>query len=417
MTLITAFLRAPLVVAALALSPVSATAASTGDAPAPAAEAAGTPIMTGARIVGDAKRTRFIADLDQTVAMTVFTLADPYRIIVDLPDVAFRFGEDAGKGRGLISAFRYGLISAGKSRIVIDLTEPVKIDKSFVLDSVDAEPARVVIDVVPTSRTAFLATARAFRETKDMAANERHQRELRPSVAPSNRLKVVLDPGHGGIDTGAKGDGGALEKDVTLAFAKVLGEKLKATGLYDVIFTRDDDTFVSLGGRVALARAQNADLLISMHANSFFGDSVRGAIIYTISDKASDKMAEQLAAKENEVDVLAGVDIGEDDSDDVKDILVDLTRRETRNFGVVLAQNLIKEMKSSTKMFKVPHQTAGFKVLEAPDVPSAMIELGYLSNKSDEKLMQSDEWRQKTADSVVRAVAAYFRTKVARSGE
>jgi N-acetylmuramoyl-L-alanine amidase len=293
----------------------------------------------------------------------------------------------------------------------------VKIDKSFVLDSVDAEPARVVIDVVPTSRTAFLATARAFRETKDMAANERHQRELRPSVAPSNRLKVVLDPGHGGIDTGAKGDGGALEKDVTLAFAKVLGEKLKATGLYDVIFTRDDDTFVSLGGRVALARAQNADLLISMHANSFFGDSVRGAIIYTISDKASDKMAEQLAAKENEVDVLAGVDIGEDDSDDVKDILVDLTRRETRNFGVVLAQNLIKEMKSSTKMFKVPHQTAGFKVLEAPDVPSAMIELGYLSNKSDEKLMQSDEWRQKTADSVVRAVAAYFRTKVARSGE
>jgi N-acetylmuramoyl-L-alanine amidase len=376
--------------------------------------------VSAARVVGDNERTRFVADVDHTVPITVFTLADPYRVIIDLPEVHFTLGQGVGKGgRGLITAFRYGLISPGKSRIVIDTTGPVKVDKSFMLDAVEGEPARLVVDVVPTTRSAFLSASQDYRAKEDIAVSEAHQRALVPpaSATSSSKLKIVLDPGHGGIDAGTSGPGGTLEKTVTLAFAKVVGKKLQETGLYDVFYTREDDSFVSLGGRVAFARGRNADLFISIHANSFLGSKVSGAIVYTISDKASDKMAEVLAANENQADVLAGVDIADDDSDDVKDILVDLTRRETRDFGVVFARNLVKELKGSTKMFKIPHQTASFKVLEAPDVPSALIELGYLSNKGDEELMKSDDWREKTGDSVVRAVASYFKTKLAARAE
>jgi N-acetylmuramoyl-L-alanine amidase len=374
--------------------------------------------MTDARVVGDGKRTRFIGDLSRAVDMQVFPLADPYRIIIDLRETHFAVPAGAGEaGRGLISAFRYGLISPGRSRIVIDLTEPVDVDKSFVLDAAGAEPARLVVDLVPTTREAFLEKARAFRQSRIAEAGEQSQRVLTdPAASDSGRLKVVLDPGHGGIDAGTSA-GGIQEKDVTLGFAKVLGAKLEETGRYDVSYTRTDDSFISLGGRVAFARQKSADLFVSIHANSFFGGKVSGATVYTISDKASDRMAEEVAKSENQADVLAGVDIGEADSDEVKDILIDLTRRETRNFGVVFAQNLVKELKSSTRMFKIPHQTASFKVLEAPDVPSALLELGYLSNAGDAKLMTSDAWRQTTADSVLRAIDSFFKVKLAQNGK
>ena len=376
------------------------------------------PVVLDARVVGDGKRARFVADLDAAVAVTVFTLANPYRIIVDMPEVRFALPAATGTGgRGLVSAFRYGLISPGKSRIVLDLTAPVKIDKSFVIPPADGQPARLVIDVVPTSRKEFLAAVERYRESQSVAAGEKQERGLAPPVDKTdNKRTIVLDPGHGGIDSGAHGATGTLEKDVTLAFGKVLGDKLAATGLYTVLFTRTDDSFVSLGDRVALARTHNADLFVSIHANSFFGGGVRGATVYTVSDEASDKMAADLAASENQSDVLAGIDVSGEDSNEVKDILLDLTRRETRNFGVVFAQNLVKDLGVSIQMFKVPHQTASFKVLEAPDVPSAMIELGYLSNAGDEKLLLSPDWRVKTADSVERAIAAYFKTRVAQGG-
>jgi N-acetylmuramoyl-L-alanine amidase len=399
---------------------LSAASPSRAAEPEPAAPAAAPalPTMTDVRVVGDGNRTRFVADLSGAVDIDVFTLADPYRVVVDLRETHFALDESVGKtGRGLISAFRYGLISPGRSRIVIDLTGPVAVDKSFVLDAAGDEPARLVIDIVPGTREAFLAKAREYRESQAAAASEQQQRTLAPPADPaSNKLRVVLDPGHGGIDAGASGNG-VLEKTVTLAFAKVLGEKLAATGRYEVAYTRTDDSFVSLGGRVAFARAHNADLFVSIHANSFLGGKVGGAIVYTISDKASDRMAEQVANSENQADVLAGVDIGDSDSDEVKDILIDLTRRETRNFGVVFAENLVRELKGSTRMFKIPHQTASFKVLEAPDVPSALLELGYLSNDTDAKEMISDDWRQKTADSMVRAIDSYFKTKLAQGAE
>ena len=373
------------------------------------------PVMLGARIVGDAARVRFVADLSQKVAATVFTLADPDRIIVDLPQVRFALPELAGAaGRGLISAFRYGLISPGKSRIVMDLTGPALIDKTFVVDPADGQPARLVIDVVPTGRANFLAATRAYKEQQLAAA--RVNADSGFNAAPGDhgdKPVVVVDPGHGGIDTGAHGGGGVLEKDVTLAFGKTLDKLLEATGRYHVILTRDDDSYISLGDRVAIARRNNADLFVSIHANSFPGGSVRGAIVYTASDKASDQMAAALANTENESDALAGVDVNAADSNDVKDILADLTLRETRNFGVVFARNLVKELGRTTRLFKVPHQEAAFKVLESPDVPSALIELGYLTNPNDAKLMVTEAWQDKTAASILKAIDDYFRTHVA----
>lgn len=376
------------------------------------------PIVYDARIVGDENRTRFVADLTDTAEANVFTLADPYRVVVDMSEVGFRLPEDAGiEGRGLFGAFRFGLISTGKSRIVLDVAAPVRVDRSFVVEPADGQPARLVVDVVPTSREAFLETNRLYRESLGVEGAAKRDRALiAPDDHANQRPTVVLDPGHGGIDTGAKGRLGTIEKNVTLAFSKVLAEKLEESGRYNVLFTRTDDSFVALGDRVALARQHKADLFVSIHANSFRGRSIRGAIIYTVSDGASDKMAAEIAESENQADVLAGLDIAEEDSDEVMDILLDLTRRETRNFGTVFARNLVKELKTSTKMFKVPHQQAGFKVLEAPDVPSAMIELGFLSNSEDEKLLISDDWRDKTANSVAGAIDNFFETKVAQRG-
>jgi N-acetylmuramoyl-L-alanine amidase len=371
--------------------------------------ASNAPYVLDARVVGDDSRVRFIADVSAPVDAVVFALADPYRIIVDLPEVHFVLPETAGtEGRGLVSAFRYGFISKGKSRIVIDVTGPVAIDKQFVVQPADGQPARLVIDAIPTTRDKFLEAAQAYRDSHETTL-AKTDREPGATAAESTRPLIVLDPGHGGIDLGAKGDGGTLEKNVVLAFAKVLGAKLLETNRYRVAYTRRDDSFIALGERVAVARNQRAALFVSIHANSFPGNTVRGAIVYTVSDEASDKMAADLATAENQSDALAGIDIDGEDSDQVKDILFDLTRRETRNFGVVFAQSLVKHLGTATRMFKIPHQQAGFKVLEAPDVPSALIELGYLTNADDEKQLVSEEWQSSVATSMIGAIDGYFR--------
>ena len=207
-----------------------------------------------------------------------------------------------------------------------------------------------------------------------------------------------------------------LEKDVTLAFGKTLGKLLEATGRYRVIYTRDDDSYISLGDRVAIARRNNADLFVSIHANSFPGSSVRGAIVYMVSDKASDKMAAALADTENESDALAGVDVNAADSNDVKNILADLTLRETAQFRRGLRPQPGQGTRQDDAHVQGSPPGGGFKVLEAPDVPSALVELGYLTNPNDAKLMVTEAWQDKTAASIVKAIDDYFRTRVAGRG-
>ncbi len=374
------------------------------------------PIVFDARVVGDDNRIRFIADMSAAVAPTVFTLADPYRIVVDLPEVDFALPDGAGMvGRGFVSAFRFGLISSGKSRIVIDVSQPIAIDKAFVTEANDAQPFRLVIDAVPTTRAAFDAATEAYRRQQKAAAASSAEREFNRQGNGDKPL-VVLDPGHGGIDAGARGVNGAVEKDVVLSFSEILAREIDKRGRYRVLRTRDRDEFIGLRERVDIAREAGADLMVSIHANSFRGRNVRGAIIYTASEEASGAMAEELAASENRSDILAGVDVEPEERDEVTDILLDLTRRETRNYGVVLARTLVERMGQSVEMFKIPHQQAGFKVLEAPDVPSALIELGYLTNATDEKLLTSPEWQEKAAASIADAIESFFAARKAGLG-
>jgi N-acetylmuramoyl-L-alanine amidase len=326
--------------------------------------------------------------------------------VIDLPEVHFVLPEMAGTtGRGVVTAFRYGFISKGKSRVVLDVTGPVAIDRQYIVPAANGQPARLVVDLVPTTRVKFDEAAKAYRDSHEteLANADDAQAEGAPDLP-----LVVIDPGHGGIDFGARGDNGTQEKDVVLAFAKVLGDKLVATNRYRVTYTRRDDSFIALGDRVRIAREQHAALFVSIHANSFPGNSVRGAIVYTVSNEASDKMAADLAKSENQSDALAGIDIDQQDSDQVKDILFDLTRRETHNFGIAFAQALVRNLGSATRMFKVPHQQASFKVLEAPDVPSALLELGYLTNAEDEKQLNSPDWQASVADAMVGAIDQYF---------
>jgi N-acetylmuramoyl-L-alanine amidase len=382
-----------------------------------AGNAADRRIATDARVVGDESRTRFVADLSERLEIAVFTMADPYRVIVDLPNVEFNLPHGVGAtGRGLVSAFRYGQIAPGKSRIVLDATGPVAVNKSFVIPPANGQPARLVVDLAPSSRDRFLEIARQQRRVETASPVTPRTDRLDGTRQDRGLIRIVLDPGHGGIDSGAVGTSGTLEKSLVLEYARRFADALRATGRYEVIMTREDDSFIPLRKRVEFARAHQADLFLSVHANSYSGGvEVKGATVYTLSERASDRVAAAVAASENRADILAGMDIPEEDSDQVKDILLDLTRRETKNFGIVFAKTLITELRErGIKLTSDPRKEASFMVLEAPDVPSALIELGYLSSAQEESLMKSAEWQKKTADAMVGAVDSYFRTRLAR---
>lgn len=366
-------------------------------------------VARDARLGGDGMRTRLVIDLDRAVPVRAFTLADPYRVIIDLPDVSFQLPAGKGaQGRGLISAFRYGLFAPGKSRIVVDATGPVAVDKAFVLDPIDDQPARFVLDLVKTDRQSFLRAA-AAREGERRAAAP-----AAPVAKPPADAKpvIVLDPGHGGIDPGASGSG-TTEKDLVLAFAQRLEQKLAASGRYRVVMTRASDTFVALRDRVEIARGNGAALFVSVHADTLsdpFG--VRGATVYTLSETASDEQAARLAEKENRADVIAGMDLS-DEPEEVAGILIDLARRETKTFSMQFARTLVGELRTALRLNKNPVRSAGFRVLRAPDVPSVLIELGYLSSAEDVKLMASDAWRDRATGSVAEAIDGFFKLRVA----
>lgn len=369
-------------------------------------------VITATRIVGDENRTRFIADLTDEIPINVFTLADPYRIIVDLPEVHFQLAAGTGEeGFALISAYRYGLISRGQSRIVLDLTEPVEVANHYVLAPVGDEPARLVIDLVTTTRESFLAQAVGDQDTAAPAAAVGSP-PLGDNIG-DGRLVVVIDPGHGGIDPGAISANGVLEKDVVLAFSLELAEQLRASGRYEVLLTRDSDTFPSLDERVDFAREVGADIFLSIHADSFpQQSSVRGAAVFTVSERASTQMVADLAARENRADVLAGLNIP-DATDEVFDILIDFARRETKNFSIMLARQIISHLDDVAHLAPNPQQEAAFVVLKAPDVPSVLVELGFLTNAQDEEILQSPDWRENAAGRIVDAIAAFFETRVA----
>jgi N-acetylmuramoyl-L-alanine amidase len=373
------------------------------------------PVATAVRLGGDDKQTRFVLDLTRKIDLATFTLADPYRVVVDLPQVTFKLPVRAGEhGRGLVTAYRFGLVMKGGSRIVLDTKGPVRIEKAFTLGATESQPARLVLDLAATDRPSFLRNISLNRPVRPAPPKPGVATPLADS---DPRPLIVLDPGHGGIDNGTRAKSGVTEKEVVLAFSLALRDRLAKSGKYRVEMTRADDTFVPLGGRVQFARTRKAALFISIHAD-FLPRSegqADGASIYTLSEHASDAEAGRLADAENKADVIAGVDLTAE-PDDVANILVDLAQRETKTFSVQFARTAMGELKTATPMHKRPIKAAGFKVLTAPDVPSVLIELGYMSDKGDLKHLTSPVWRERTTAALAQAIDTYFAPRLAGAG-
>ena len=380
------------------------------------AESASIPVATDVRLGGDDKQTRFVIDLTQKVDVAAFTLADPYRVVIDLPQVTFKLPAKEGEhGRGLVKAFRSGLIMQGGSRIVLDTKGPVRVDKAFTLAAAAGQPARLVIDLAATDRDSYLRAITM--QDRGARAGTAKAISAPPEAAGDVRPLIVVDPGHGGIDSGTKSGSGQDEKDLVLAFGVMLRDKLEKSGKYRVAMTRSDDTFIPLDERVRFARAHKASLFISIHADSIprSEGQAEGASIYTLSANASDAEAARLAEVENKSDVIAGVDLSAEPND-VANILIDLAQRETKAFSLQFARDAVGELKATTRLHMHPLKSAGFIVLKAPDVPSVLVELGYMSTKGDLVHLMSADWRSGTADSLVHAVDAFFTPRLAGAG-
>jgi N-acetylmuramoyl-L-alanine amidase len=381
------------------------------------AKAEALPMVIGARIGEHPDRTRFVIELSDPIPVRAFTLANPNRVVIDMPSVIWRLqGPPQPSGNGAVRSYRYGLFRPGNSRFVIDLNAPVSVQKPMVLPPEDGKGYRIVIDLFSTTQVAFEANAGWPADLRAREAAAQKLASLPPPATPApktpnaprgTRKIIVVDAGHGGIDSGTHATTGLLEKDLVLDEAIRVRDALTRRG-YNVHLTRDTDTFIPLRERVNIARGYHADLFISIHADSNPNTQVTGASVYTLSEGGSDREAAALARKENQSDVIAGVDLaGQDNS--VSHILIDLAQRDTMNRSSRFAQTAVTSLSSATDILpRQPHRSAAFVVLKAPDVPAVLIELGYLSNPGDARQMGTARWRDGVADAIARAVDRHF---------
>jgi len=362
------------------------------------------PTVSAVRIGPSPERTRFVLELSDSVQYQILTLTDPYRVVIDFQYLDWSVNDDDVKPAGLITSIRFGRFTQQTSRVVLDLAGPAEAAKAFILPRQGNYPVRFVLDLKPVSAQTFAAEAnKPYRAP----AFDPVTPAIVAPVQTSGKHIVVVDAGHGGIDPGTLGRFGPDEKVVTLSVARELKRELEATGRYTVVLTRDHDIFLPLRERVEVARHADADLFISIHADSISNARVRGATVYTLSEKSSDREAAALAQKENRSDIIAGVNLS-GESDDVTNILIDLAQRETMNNSAEFAQMLVPELGHNIRMGNNPHRFAGFVVLKAPDVPSVLIEVGYLSNKEDAKMMYSKSGQKDIAAAIVKATDRFF---------
>jgi N-acetylmuramoyl-L-alanine amidase len=395
----------------------------------PAASAQSAPVAENS-LKGDRARTKFIIGLERAVEFQVFTLTSPNRVFVDLPDVKLQLPPEPGAAAiGLVKSFRGGSSAPGKARVVIDVIGPVIVDRAVIEKAKDAKTAQLVLEIVPaetpaesrtdTKRPNMLAGAYA------LGAGSLQPPIPRPAVSPQARALgafkpvIVLDPGHGGDDTGAQKNG-AVEKNVVLAFSLVLRDKLNATGRYKVLMTRDTDAFVELNARREFAEKNMASLFVAVHAD-YANSKARGATIYSLRESVSNALQrsarDEVAGNVLSDNVLAVVRKVEDNVGALREILADLARREvdfTRDRTGVFVKSVIEHMGESTNLKDNPDRTAAFVVIKSAKVPSILIELGYVTNEADAQLLMSEVWRDKVSASIVTAIDNYFSHQLAR---
>ncbi|MFP6743729.1 MAG: N-acetylmuramoyl-L-alanine amidase [Alphaproteobacteria bacterium] len=368
------------------------------------------PAVTGIRMGAQTETTRVVLDLTADLEHKIFTLPDPYRVVIDLPEVEWQLpAKTLNAGLGMVQRFRYGLFQPGVSRVVLDVSGPVIVSRAFMLQPTAKFSWRLVLDLTPVSIADFDQQAALAFSGEPLAATEPTPLPGAASASTGDKPLIVIDPGHGGIDPGTIGIGGSYEKAITLACALELRRQIEARGEFRVLLTRDRDVFVPLRQRVKFARDNGADLFISLHADALDNRTVKGATVYTLSENASDSEAAELAAKENKSDVIAGVNLADDVyDDDVAEILIDLAQRETMNLSAEFANLAISELASEGDVLRKSHRFAGFRVLKAPDVPSVLIELGYVSNPEDESRLNDPAHRRLLMAALRRAIDSYF---------
>ena len=369
------------------------------------AREAGPPVAVGARLSQDGNTAKLVFDLSRQVEASASALASPDRIVVDVPEVNFQLDPSVGRVGGaqpnmsLVKGFRFGMLAPGKSRIIVDLARAACPTQVSVRPIVEDEPAaRLTIELRSCDPSGFAALVRSSAVSTASESS---------TTAPAQPV-IVLDPGHGGVDSGARGLGGVQEKTLVFGFCAELKRELDATKRYAIVMTRDGDQYVDLDDRVAIARKANASLFISVHADTLSEDaSVSGSTVYTVADRASDAEAARIAARENAADRDPGGG-SRPDNLDVADILFDLTRRETRTYAHIFSRGLVDNLRVATKLNHNPERSAGFVVLKAPEFPSVLVELGYLSNAQDVQSLTSPEWRAEAAAAMVSEINAFF---------
>jgi N-acetylmuramoyl-L-alanine amidase len=371
----------------------------------PESAAAKEPAVTGVRLGINDNKTRVVLDITKPVPYSAFLLENPYRLVIDLPELEWSVTGDTGSAkRGIVEGLRYGLFRPGNSRIVVDLKGPSRIVTHGAL----AKPDRLMFDLQSVPRSKYQARQTvALSNWKPPTAAAIPMPKPRPQDA-KKRL-VIIDAGHGGVDPGAV-RGRIHEKSITLAVAEEVRRQLEKSQRYRVVMTRNRDIFIELRDRVKIAQENEGDIFISLHADTHPKHDTRGASIYTLSERASDKEAERLAKKENMVDLVGGVDLTPY-SPEVGGFLLDLTRRRTMEESSVFASYLIAQFrKKKIRMQPIKtHRFAGFAVLKAPDVPSVLVELGYLSNTKDRKILRSDGFRKTVGQAVLASLDDYFK--------
>ncbi len=408
------------------------------------AENSVTGMRLGAIKIDDRDGLRLVIETKSPIKARLLLLQSPYRLVIDMPETSWNVAQLAPRGNLDVTpgkAYRFGNPQPDIGRLVIELAKPAAPVRAFSLPPLGGGN-RFVIDLLDTGKTAFLVASSALEKNpnidlsesatnQNLARDDDNVRLAKPLSMPLPKSKpsraagktapaqlavpkprprkwvVFIDAGHGGKDPGAIGKAGTQEKAITLAAARELARQLTATGKITPILSRDDDRYLRLRQRIRLARQNQADLFISLHADSARTSSARGISVFTLSDNASDKEAAALARQENSADLIGGPDLSAEDPD-AAGALVRMFQRESMNQSARFAAAILAQIRDLPGGDKRGHRFAGFAVLKAPDMPSVLVEMGFLSNRNDEANLKRDSYRKDLSRRLTRAILAYL---------